>query len=101
MKKRIADDTMTDMTVKTGKSLLRTCARVCTQERFLRMICHIRHLSFVKELPRGQWTVLDTTFTKNPPAYVCAYVRRRTFLEIYCPYCPTVQIPLRNKNTAP
>ena len=54
MEKRIADDTMTDMTVKTGKSLLRTCARVCTQERFLRMIRHIRHLSLVKALPGGQ-----------------------------------------------
>ena len=54
MEKRVADDTMTDMTVKTGKSLLRTCARVRTQERFLRKICHIRHLSFVKGLPRGQ-----------------------------------------------
>ena len=36
---------MTDMTVKTEKTFLRTCAHIRTQEGFLYIIRHICHLS--------------------------------------------------------
>ena len=53
------DDGMTDVTVKNIKSLLRTCAHVCTQEIFPGIICHIRHLSLDKGKMKRQTIELD------------------------------------------